>query len=90
MRRVGATLTQILELEPSKEHAVGGLTATGASKEANDIRRGMPTMYNGRRATMEEMAKASLWATIVIFLLLKQPRIRSSPHGKTSTTSQVV
>ena len=38
MRRVGATLTRILELDPNYEYAVGGWTAPGASKEANDIR----------------------------------------------------
>ena len=36
MRMIGATLTQILELEPSKEYAVGGWTATGASREVID------------------------------------------------------
>ena len=68
MSRVGATLTRMLELDPNNEYAVGGWTAPGASKEANDIRRGMPTQYDGRRATMEEMAKTALWATTIILL----------------------
>ena len=68
MRRVGATLTRLLELEPNNEYAVGGWTAPGASKEANDTRRGMPNVYNNRQATMEEMAKTALWATIIILL----------------------
>ena len=68
MRRVGATLTRLLELDPNNEYAVGGWTAPGASKEANDIRRGMPNVYNNRRATMEEIAKMALWETTIIVL----------------------
>ena len=47
MRRVGSTLTRMLELDPNNEYGVGGWTAPGASREANDIRRGMPTVNNG-------------------------------------------
>ena len=69
LRRFGGTLTRILEVDPGNEYAVGGWTARGASKEANDIRRGMPTVYNGRRATMEEVAKTALGATTTILLV---------------------
>lgn len=68
VRRVGATLTSILELDLNNEYALGCWTAPGASREANDIRRGMPTVYTGLRATMEEMAKTALWATAIILL----------------------
>ena len=78
MRRVGATLTRLLELDSNNEYAVGGWTAPGASKEANDIRRGMPNVYNNRRATMEEMAKMALWATTII-LLAETAAYTSSP-----------
>ena len=45
---------------------------------ANDIRRGMPTQYDGRRATMEEMAKTALGATTII-LFVETTAITQSP-----------
>ena len=65
LRRVGATLTQLFNLDGKKEHAFGGWSITGASRDACDVRRSMPLLYNGRRGAMEETTKLAVWRALV-------------------------
>ena len=65
LRRVGATLTQLFNLNGKKEHALGGWSITGASRDACDVRRSMPLLYNGRRGEMEETTKLAVWRALI-------------------------
>ena len=64
LRRVGASLTQMFNLDGKKEHAFGGWSITSASKDACDVRRSMPLFYNGRRGAMEEATQLAVWRVL--------------------------
>lgn len=63
-RRIGATVTRILHLDMLDEHIFGGWTATEGCSGAKELKKSMPTRYNGRRATQEEQLKVAVWKTV--------------------------
>ena len=71
-RRVGATATKTIALDPLKEFIFGGWTATKATTHNAELRKSMPTRYNGRRAEQEEKTKVAVWATISQLLKLAE------------------
>ena len=76
LRRVGATLTQMFHLDAKKEHAFGGWSVTSVSREACDVRRSMPLLYNGRRGAMEETATLAVWRAAIT--LIRETRMFTS------------
>ena len=83
-RLVGATATRAIELDPMREFIFGGWTATKATTENAELRRSMPTRYNGRRAEQEERTNVGVWAYIHYLLALAAWAGSAETRGKVS------
>ena len=63
-RRIGATISKIVRLSEIDEFVFGGWTATEGSSRHREMRQSMPTRYNAKRASQEELLKIAVWKAV--------------------------